>query len=554
MIAVFPVDCPDPYGRGMARRVLLVAVSLAVLLAAAPAVALPVPPVPAVPELPLGAPGLPEVRTTQQLAPGVMLTSIVRGEVDPAARWTVEAAIPAGPASAEPGAPTAVVTDRQTAEDFAAGLRSRGLDPRVEEVTAPPFADHAGGTIGYRVRLGSYPDRESAQAGSASLRAASAAGSAVYTGWDRDPDARGPWRLQVLRIDPAEFRGRLTASFGPDLQRTERTSDLAAARGATAAVNAGFFVMDPASGAPGDPAGVGLYDGRFLSEPVAPRSGLVLRPDVRLTRVVRFTWRGGIVAPDGTMLRLDGINRVPGYVRNCGGTADDRPTSAPLQDVTCTDPDELVLFTPEFGASTPAGPGLEAVLDRAGTVLAVRSPRGGPVPAYGRTVQATGTFVEPLRAAAPVGAPVHVGVHLRDEQDRMVRPGRGTSIVNGGPELVRDGEVHATPATDGLVRAGDPAVFYRLAVQRNPRTFAGVDGSGRTYLVTADGRSTASLGLSLDETAAVAQALGMREALNLDGGGSTTMVARGVVVNRPSDAAGERSVGDAVLVLSCHRT
>jgi exopolysaccharide biosynthesis protein len=114
---------------------------------------------------------------------------------------------------------------------------------------------------------------------------------------------------------------------------------------------------------------------------------------------------------------------------------------------------------------------------------------------------------------------------------------------------VRDGEVHVTAARDGLVNPDDPALFYRLALQRNPRTFAGVDGSGRTYLVTADGRSTTSIGLSLDETAAVARALGMRQALNLDGGGSTTMVARGVVVNRPSDPGGERRVGDAVLVL-----
>jgi len=51
------------------------------------------------------------------------------------------------------------------------------------------------------------------------------------------------------------------------------------------------------------------------------------------------------------------------------------------------------------------------------------------------------------------------------------------------------------------------------------------------------------------ETGAVAQALGMREALNLDGGGSTTMVVDDRVVNQPSDATGERPVGDALLIL-----
>jgi exopolysaccharide biosynthesis protein len=41
----------------------------------------------------------------------------------------------------------------------------------------------------------------------------------------------------------------------------------------------------------------------------------------------------------------------------------------------------------------------------------------------------------------------------------------------------------------------------------------------------------------------------MREALNLDGGGSTTMVIDGQVINQPSDAAGERPVGDVLLIL-----
>jgi exopolysaccharide biosynthesis protein len=122
-------------------------------------------------------------------------------------------------------------------------------------------------------------------------------------------------------------------------------------------------------------------------------------------------------------------------------------------------------------------------------------------------------------------------------------------VVNGGPELVRDGRLHATPAADGMVRPGDPSFYYGWAHKRNPRTIAGVDGRGRILLVTVDGRSTASLGLSIAESAAVAQSLGMRDAINLDGGGSTTMVVDGAVVNRPSDAAGERPVGDAILVL-----
>ena len=58
-----------------------------------------------------------------------------------------------------------------------------------------------------------------------------------------------------------------------------------------------------------------------------------------------------------------------------------------------------------------------------------------------------------------------------------------------------------------------------------------------------------SAGLDFEEEAAVMRALGARDAVNLDGGGSTTMTIRGTVVTRPSDATGERPIGDAILLL-----
>jgi exopolysaccharide biosynthesis protein len=68
-------------------------------------------------------------------------------------------------------------------------------------------------------------------------------------------------------------------------------------------------------------------------------------------------------------------------------------------------------------------------------------------------------------------------------------------------------------------------------------------------LVTVDGRSTSDLGLSIPEEADVSRSLGLIHAVNLDGGGSTTMTLDGQVITHPSDATGERPVGDAILVL-----
>ncbi|MFE6589134.1 phosphodiester glycosidase family protein [Streptomyces sp. NPDC057781] len=499
--------------------------------------------------LPLGPSNLPETRTTTTLQPGVTLTRIVRGNADdPALHWTVEVSVPGGDTSPDPDAPPTALKDRASADELAAELERDGFQARVEQVTTPKTADYAGGTLGWRVRVGRYDSQAAATSERARLRAAGHTGSAVYTGWDGEATDRGPWHVDVLTIDPRGFRGSLDASYGPDLENRETTSALAASADAIAAVNAGFFVLDPKAGAPGDPAGVGVYDGRLLSEPVAGRPGLVIHDNGRRTQVTRLTWRGRVTGR-GSTLHLNGVNRVPGLIRNCGGTKGDAPTSLPLHDVTCTNPDDLVTFTPDYGRHTPRGEGLEAVLDAHDRVVELRSPRGGTLPPGGSSIQATGDRVADLTALAHVGHRLRVSTTLLDERGHRVSPSPRTDILNAGPELVRDGRLHITPATDGMVHPGDPSWYYGWVHKRNPRTLAGVDAAGRTVLVTADGRSTDSLGLSIGESAEVAKSLGLRDAVNLDGGGSTTMVAHGDVINDPSDAAGERAVGEALLVL-----
>jgi exopolysaccharide biosynthesis protein len=108
--------------------------------------------------------------------------------------------------------------------------------------------------------------------------------------------------------------------------------------------------------------------------------------------------------------------------------------------------------------------------------------------------------------------------------------------VGGNPTLVEDGRIV-------VGRSSSP--FYA----RHPRTGVGTTGDGRVLLVTVDGRRRKhSVGLTLPGFAKLMRSLGATWALNLDGGGSTTMVVRGRVVNRPSDGP-ERPVSSALLVL-----
>ena len=501
---------------------------------------------PAASHLPLGPAGLPETRTDSVLQPGVTVTTIVRGNADPDNFWTVEVNIPAGSTSPDPDAPPAALSDRMSAEALAGRLRTAGFSPRVEEVTAPATADYLPGTLGWRVRVGRAATQAETDAALAQVVAAGFAGASRFTGWDGAPSDHGPWNLQVLTIDPRAFAGRLFASYGPDIEDRETTSALSRSVGATAGVNAGYFVLDPAAGAPGDPAGVGVYRGRLLSETVNSRPALVLRDDARRTQIERLRWLGTLQARAGR-LRLDGLDRVPGLIRNCGGL-DDMPTTRPLHDFTCTDDGELVVFTPQFGQNTPAGPGIEAVLDRRSRVVSLRSPRGGPLlPGY-RSVQATGDRVTELRSLAKLGVRMTVTTRLLDRGDRTAnhrrdldrqwRPGAGSRWKAARHPPGR--RVRPPDRSQLLLRLQRQAESSNLRWRRRPRPYhprhsgRPVDRQPRPkHHRDRCGRRGAGNG-GRDEP--------RRWWLDDDGDD-------GQVVNQPSDATGERPIGDALLVL-----
>lgn len=96
-----------------------------------------------------------------------------------------------------------------------------------------------------------------------------------------------------------------------------------------------------------------------------------------------------------------------------------------------------------------------------------------------------------------------------------------------------------------LLQNGEPSDGSSLPSSRHPRTAIGIDEEAFVYIVVVDGRSTASIGMSLAELQQYLGRLGLVDAINLDGGGSSTMVLQGSVMNTPSDGA-ERSVAGVV--------
>jgi len=123
-----------------------------------------------------------------------------------------------------------------------------------------------------------------------------------------------------------------------------------------------------------------------------------------------------------------------------------------------------------------------------------------------------------------------------------VLPGirKAVEMLGGHPIIVTDGAVAPLNASDPFVTT------------RHPRTVIGFSADSTImYLVTVDGRQVLySRGMDLYELAQLMIDIGAHNAMNFDGGGSTTMVVRNEVVNSPSDPEGERTVANALLVVS----
>ena len=346
----------------------------------------------------------------------------------------------------------------------------------------------------------------------------------VAPGIEREEIRRGPaapgeagdrWVINVLRLDPARVRLVLARAMD-EAVGTETTSSLALRHGAAAAVNGGYFRT--AGTYKGEPSGLLAFGASVWSEPSPRRTALAVTNagDRVRAAVTAVDFAASIEAADGASRPVNGV---------------DRPREA----------GELVVFGPEFHRTTLTPPGGIEVEIADGRVAAVRDGAGSqPIPASGYVVSADGASAAWVRAHLREGATLRFRTELRADPPLPFAP---EFLLGAGPRLAEGGR----PASDPGLKYY-PADF---AATRHPRTAAGIAKDGRIVLVTVDGRQPAlSVGMSIAELAALMLELGCGEAINLDGGGSTTMVAGGKIVNSPSDAAGERPVSDALLVIT----
>jgi len=348
-----------------------------------------------------------------------------------------------------------------------------------------------------------------------------APGVQYYTSTDTTlVGSEGPIAVYLLRLDAAQVRLSSVLS-NDEVVDAEPVPSIAARHHAVAAINAGFFNTRN-----GEPAGLLKVAGELVSDIPVTKGAVAIRSPPRGTTTIEFDQ---VSAREVMTFKAAGRDR-----------------KVPINGVDTTrERGKLMLYTPAYHADTDtAGNGTEWVLNgRPLKVTEVRRNLGHtPIPRTGDVLSYGGLELpEDLAVLVPdtevtfqtIWTTVHglLPSHL-DQADH---------IVNGNGLLRVKGQVLTEWSVEHF------SVDFPL--MRHPRTLIGVDRAGAIWLIAIDGRQPEhSIGMTFDELQRLCDRLHLTDALNLDGGGSTTMVINDEVVNTPSDVTGPRPVSDALLV------
>ncbi|MEI6514158.1 MAG: phosphodiester glycosidase family protein [bacterium] len=309
---------------------------------------------------------------------------------------------------------------------------------------------------------------------------------------------------QIIAEDPTKGREVLSSASGRHR--------------AVAAINGDFFPYT------GDPLGFCVRGNTIISEPYPGRVAVGWNSAGKVVMGVP-KWNAVIVASDGSTYPLGGLNRTPKR-------------------------DEAILLTPIFGTRLVTNFLIDKVtipvMSKPPTVGSTISCTVGTysqevmeavIPKQGAVLVATGLASQFLREHATAGAKLE----LRMQVDEEVSWKSCQEVIGGGPWLVKDGKVFVDAEAQGF-----EAKFYK---NRHPRSAVGVTEGGALILLAVDGRQSMSKGMSLDDLARYMLGLGVVNAINLDGGGSTELIARGSIINNPSDGS-ERAISNLITVLA----
>ncbi len=310
-----------------------------------------------------------------------------------------------------------------------------------------------------------------------------------------------PIRLNIVEINP---------SVNPDVKITPLVAGDKLAKKATVVSmsrkNSAFVAINGSYFKPqtGVPLGILMIDKKILTGPIYDRVALGITDDgFKMARVSLNAKLNYL----GRELKVNNINQ---------------PRTL------CTD---VLIYTPEWGNISPATPkyGIQIAVSDGKIISKSLSPVA--IPQNGFVISAPQSKVKDFLAEEQtktkimnkISSPqITLDVKTNPDWDDV------NHIIGGGPFLVKDGNIYVDYIEEK----------FKPIAGRNPRTAIGYTKEGNFIMVTIDGREQKSVGAGLFELAKIMKSFECLYAMNLDGGGSSTMQVNGQVVNTPSVKGG----------------
>ncbi len=320
------------------------------------------------------------------------------------------------------------------------------------------------------------------------------------------PMQLGVMNAYVMRFPQSDARWTLRPVLAGDTIRRRRTVlSMVRQVGGVAGLNAGYFAWE------GPPVGTVVIDGEWICTPVKPfrRTCLAISKDGKLS-MGRWRFNGHAYFGEHGYLRINAINRS-----HYAG-------------------DELIMFTRRYATALKGNVIYTRLVIDEGDVVTLKESSGREVqiPEKGCVLSGRGKYAELLKK-------IEVGESVRLDLGTDPPLPDLWSLLEGGPRCMVDG---------GVCNYADVERFRDdVRYGRGSRSGIGITKSGEILLVAVESPGTGRGGLYLDEMAAIMKKLGAYQAMNWDGGGSTTVVVGDRIINRV--AADPRPVSTALVVV-----
>jgi len=294
----------------------------------------------------------------------------------------------------------------------------------------------------------------------------------------------------------------------------DKVSSITDRYNAVAGINGTYFSST------GRPLGVLVINQELISYPIYNRTSLII--DKNQNAMIDQVILDGYVEIDGERYEITGVNEP-------------------------RESNDVIVFTSHYGELTGT--------NRYGYELTIKNGRvvsgqigNSKIPADGFVISFSPMFIEHVFEKVKINHKAKTHLQLIPYSKRIKND--VLHVMGGGPRLLKKGRVYVTKHTEKFKKD--------IANGRAARSAVGVTKSGKIMFIAVDGKprrnspwrkskEPQSRGMTLEELAKLMKSLGVLDAVNLDGGGSSAMVINGKVKNRPVDG-NQKRVSNALLI------